>query len=172
MQGHISYTSKNVRLLTEEEKEGKVGSKVKYYPFYIGGVKQTYPNVHPGTPKYALAIVVDNLVFVSGMTAQDTETGACLTDTMAEQMWVALEKARKALETVGSKMENIIKTLILFKDIKDYQIMRKTELEYYQKYAPRLVEEPPVSTILQAASLARPEFLVEIEVTAVLSRGD
>jgi enamine deaminase RidA (YjgF/YER057c/UK114 family) len=106
------------------------------------------------------------------MTAQDTETGACLTDTMAQQMWVALEKVRKALETVGSKMENIIKTLILFKDIKDYQIMRKTELEYYQKYAPRLVEEPPVSTILQAASLARPEFLVEIEVTAVLSRGD
>ena len=149
-----------------------MGSKVKYYPFYIGGVKQTYPNVHPGTPKYALAIVVDNLVFVSGMTAQDTETGACLTDTMAQQMWVALEKTRKALETVGSKMENIIKTLILFKDIKDYQIMRKTELEYYQKYAPRLVEEPPVSTILQAASLARPEFLVEFEVTAVLSRGD
>ncbi len=28
-------------------------------------------------------------------------------------------------------MENIVKTLILFKDIKDYQIMRKTELEYY-----------------------------------------
>jgi len=109
---------------------------------------------------------------VSGMTAQDTETGACLTDTMAQQMWVALEKTRKALETVGSKMDNIIKTLILFKDIKDYQIMRKTELEYYQKYAPRLVEEPPVSTILQAASLARPEFLVEIEVTAVLSRDD
>jgi enamine deaminase RidA (YjgF/YER057c/UK114 family) len=69
-------------------------------------------------------------------------------------------------------MDNIIKTLILFKDIKDYQIMRKTELEYYQKYAPRLVEEPPVSTILQAASLARPEFLVEFEVTAVLSRGE
>jgi enamine deaminase RidA (YjgF/YER057c/UK114 family) len=91
---------------------------------------------------------------------------------MAQQMWVALEKARKALETVGSKMDNIIKTLILFKDIKDYQIMRKTELEYYQKYAPRLVEEPPVSTILQAGSLARPEFLVEIEVTAVLSRGE
>ncbi|MEJ2723650.1 MAG: RidA family protein [Deltaproteobacteria bacterium] len=147
-----------------------MGSKVTYYPFYIGGVKQVYPNVHPGTPKYASAIVIDNLVFVSGMTAQDTETGACLTDTMADQMWVALEKVRAALEEVGSKMENIIKTLILFKDIKDYQIMRATELKYYQKYAPRLVEEPPVSTILQAGALARPEFLVEMEVVAVLSR--
>ena len=63
-----------------------------------------------------------------------------------------------------------IPTLILFKDIKDYQIMRKTELEYYQKYAPRLVEEPPASTILEAASLARPEFLIEVDVIAVVSR--
>lgn len=145
-------------------------SEVKYYPFYIGGVKQVYPNVHPGVPKYASAVVVDNLVFLSGMTAQDTETGACFTDTMADQMVVCLNKVKAALEEVGSSMENIVKTLILFKDIKDYQIMRKTELEYYQKHAPRLVEEPPASTILQAASLARPEFLIEVDVTAVVSR--
>ena len=144
-----------------------MGSKIKYYPFYIGGVKQVYPNVHPGVPKYATGVVVDNLVFLSGMTAQDTETGACLTDTMADQMYVALEKVRHALETVGSKMENIIKTLILFKDMKDYQIMRKTELEYYQKHAPRLVEEPPASTFMQPVSLSKPSMLVEIEVIAV-----
>lgn len=149
-----------------------MGSKVKYYPFHIGGVKQIYPNVHPGVPKYATGVVVDNLAFLSGMTAQDTETGACLTDTMADQMWVALEKVRSALEMMGSNMENIVKTLILLKDIKDYQIMRKTELEYYQKYAPRLVEDPPASTILQAGALARPEFLIEVDVTAVISRDD
>lgn len=147
-----------------------MGSEVKYYPFYIGGVKQVYPNVHPGTPKYASAVVVDNLVFLSGMTAQDTETGACLTDTIADQMVVCLDKVRVALEEVGSSMENIVKTLILLKDVKDYQIMRKTELEYYQKHAPRLVNEPPASTFLQPASLARPEFLVEIDVIAVVSR--
>ena len=147
-----------------------MGEKVKYYPFYIGGVKQVYPNVHPGTPKYASAVVVGNLVFLSGMTAQDTKTGACLTDTISQQMVVCLEKVKAALEEVGSSMENIAKTLILLKDVKDYQMMRKTELEYYQKHAPRLVEEPPASTFLQPASLARPEFLVEIDVTAVLKR--
>ena len=143
---------------------------IKHYPFYIGGVKQVFPNVHPGTPKYASAVVVDNLVFLSGMTAQETETGACLTDTVADQMVVCLDKVKAALEEVGSSMENIVKTLIFLKDVKDYQIMRKAELEYYQKHAPRLVEEPPASTFLQPASLARPEFLVEVDVTAVLSR--
>jgi 2-iminobutanoate/2-iminopropanoate deaminase len=147
-----------------------MGEKVKYYPFYIGGVKQVYPNVHPGTPKYASAVVVGNLVFLSGMTAQETKTGACLTDTISQQMVVCLDKVKAALEEVGSSVENIVKTLILLKDVKDYQMMRKTELEYYQKHAPRLVEEPPASTFLQPASLARPEFLVEIDVTAVLKR--
>ena len=147
-----------------------MGENVKHYPFYIGGVKQTYPNVHPGTPKYASAVVVGNLVFLSGMTAQDTKTGACLTDRITDQMIVCLDKVKAALEEVGSSMENIVKTLILLKDVKDYQMMRKTELEYYQKHAPRLVEEPPASTFLQPASLARPEFLVEIDVTAVLKR--
>ncbi len=147
-----------------------MGDKVKYYPFYIGGVKQVYPNVHPGTPKYASAVVVGNLVFLSGMTAQDTKTGACLTDTISDQMLACLDKVKAALEEVGSRMENIVKTLILLKDVKDYQMMRKTELEYYQKHAPRLVEEPPASTFMQPASLARPEFLVEIDVIAVLKR--
>jgi 2-iminobutanoate/2-iminopropanoate deaminase len=144
--------------------------KVKYYPFFIGGVKQVYPNVHPGTPKYASAVVVGNLVFLSGMTAQDTKTGACLTDTISDQMVVCLDKVKAALEEVGSYMENIVKTLILLKDVKDYQMMRKTELEYYQKHAPRLVEEPPASTFMQPAALARPEFLIEIDVIAVLHR--
>ena len=147
-----------------------MASEVKHYPFYIGGVKQVYPNVHPGTPKYASAVVVDNLVFLSGMTAQDTETGACLTDTVADQTVVCLDKVRAALEEVGSSMENIVKTIMLLKDVKDYQIMRKTELEYYQKHAPRLVEEPPASTFMQPASLARPEFLVEVDVVAVVYR--
>jgi len=147
-----------------------MSQRVKYYPFYIAGVKQVYPNVHPGTPKYASAVVVDNLVFLSGMTAQDTKTGACLTDTIADQMIVCLDKVRTALEEVGSSLENIVKTLILLKEVKDYQIMRKTELEYYQKHAPRLVDEPPASTFMQPAALARPEFLVELDVIAVLSR--
>jgi len=45
--------------------------------------------------------------------------------------------------------------------------MRDTELEYYKKYAPSLVDEPPASTGMQPASLAKPKMLVEIDVIAV-----
>jgi len=136
---------------------------------YIGGVKQVYPNVPPGSPIYARSVVAGNLVFVSGMTGQDVETGKLLVRDIAGQMLVALDKVKFALEEVGSNMSNIIKTLMLLKNLEDYPIMRKTELEYYQKHAPLLVEQPPASTFMQV-SLAKPEFLVEMDVVAVLYR--
>lgn len=147
-----------------------MSEEVKHYPMYIGGVKQVYPNLTPGSPIYAKSVVAGNLVFVSGMTGQDVETGQLLVHDIAGQMLVALDKVKAALEEAGSNMNNIIKTLMLLKNLEDYPIMRKTELEYYQKHAPLLVEQPPASTFMKPASLARPEYLVEMDVTAVLSR--
>ena len=81
-----------------------------------------------------------------------------------------LDKVRAAMEEVGSSMNNVVKTLMLLRNLDDYPLMRRTELEYYQKHAPLLVDEPPVSTFMQVASLAKPEFLVEVDVIGVLKR--
>jgi len=145
-------------------------SVVKKYPCVIRGIKQVYPNVAPGTPIYANSVVVDNLVFISGMTAQDPKDGSCTTNTMQDQMWMALTKVKNALEEAGSCLENMVRSFIMLKDIKDYPVMRATELKFFQEYAPELVENPPASTILQAGALARPEFLVEYECIAVVNR--
>ena len=134
----------------------------------INGVVQKYPNVAPGTPIYANSVVVGGVVYVSGMTAQEPSDGSCTTNTMQDQMWVAMTKLKNALEAAGSDLEHMFKTFIMLKDIKDYPVMRATELKFYQEYCPALVENPPASTILQAGSLARPEFLVEIECMAVV----
>ena len=143
---------------------------IRHFPMYIGGVKQVFPNVPAGSPIYARSVVAGNLIFVSGMTAQDVETGTVLVNGIVEQMTVCLDKVKAALEEAGSNMNNIIKTYMFLKHLENYREMRKTELEYYQEHAPLLIEQPPASTFLQPASLARPEFLVEIDVTAVVSR--
>ncbi len=144
--------------------------KVKYYPEYWGGKKLAYPYVPAESPKFARSVVVGNLVFVSGCQGQNDETLNTETKVFEEQMIIALDKVRKAMEEVGSSMNNVIKTLLLLKNLEDYPRMRRTELEYYQKYAPFLVENPPASTFMQVASLAKPEFLVEIDVVGVVSR--
>ena len=143
---------------------------MKKYPCIIRGVEQKLPNVVPGTPIYASAVVVDNLIFVSGMTAQTFEEGNCLTYTAYDQTIVCLEKLKKTLEDCGSCLENLVRTLVLFKDMKDYPVVRAAELEFYKKHAPSLLEAPCGSTVLQAAALARPEFLVEIEAIAVVKQ--
>ena len=72
-------------------------SEIKKYGCFVKGVEQKYPNVAPGTPIYANAVVVDNIVYVSGMTAQKFEDGSCTTNTMQDQMWVALSKMKQVL---------------------------------------------------------------------------
>ena len=147
------------------------GSIVKKYPCVIKNVEQVYPNVAPGTPIYANSVAVDNLLFISGMTAQEPSDGSCITNTMQDQMWVSLTKLKNALEEAGSCLENMVKTFIMLKDIKDYPVMRATELKFYQEHAPELVKHPPASTILQAGCLARPEFLFEVEAIAVIKKA-
>jgi len=143
---------------------------MKKYPCIIRGVEQKVPNVVPGTPIYANAVVVDNLIFVSGMTAQTFEDGNCLTYTAHDQTIVCYTKLKKVLEEAGSCLENLVRTLVLFKDMKDYPVVRAAEYEFLKEHAPSLIDAPPGSTVLQAAALARPEFLVEIEAIAVVKQ--
>ena len=132
--------------------------------------KKTYPVIYAGRKqRFARSVVVGDLIFLSGSSGKTIETGEVSSNDVKEQMVVALDKIRGALEEAGSSMENIVKTVIYLKHLEDYQVMRNTELEYYRKYAPSLVEEPPASTFIQPVSLA-PKALVEIDVIAVMSR--
>jgi enamine deaminase RidA (YjgF/YER057c/UK114 family) len=65
-------------------------------------------------------------------------------------------------------MENIIKTTIFLRHLEDYGTMRQAEREYWQRYAPGLLEEPPASTFMQPASLSQPNMLVEIDAIAMI----
>jgi len=146
-----------------------MGEKVTFYPAYWGGEKLSYPNVPAESPKFATSVVAGNLIFISGCQGQNDETVQLETNVFEEQMIIALDKVRGAMEEAGSSMDNVIKTMMLLKDVRYYPRMRKTELEYYQKYAPKLVEDPPASTFMEV-NLAQPGFLVEIDVVGVVSR--
>jgi 2-iminobutanoate/2-iminopropanoate deaminase len=144
---------------------------VTYIPEYWDGKKLAYPYVSAESPKFAKTEVVGNLVFVSGCTGQDTITGGPTPATFEGQMKMALRKLQLAMEASGSKLENVVKTLMLLKRLEDYPAMRKIETEYYQQEATYLVENPPASTFMNVASLAKPEFLVEIDAIGVIDRN-
>ena len=142
----------------------------KYYPEYWAGKRLAYPHVAKESPKFARSIVAGNLIFVSGCTGQDTIKGTPTASDFEGQMIMAMDKVKMAMEEAGSSLENIVKTLMLIKHRDDYPRMRRTEVEYYLKHAPALVENPPASTFIVPASLAKPEFLIEMDVIGVIKR--
>ncbi|MFC1910700.1 RidA family protein [Chloroflexota bacterium] len=144
--------------------------QIKYFPEYREGKRLSYPNVPKESGKYARSMVIGNLIFISGCTGQDNVKGTPISDKFEEQMNIALLAVKMAMEEAGSSMDNIVKTVMLIKHLKDYPTMRRTEVEYYIENAPYLVDNPPASTFIAPASLARSEFLIEIDVIGVLDR--
>ncbi len=134
--------------------------KKKTYPFSYAGKKQTF----------AKCVVVGNLVFCSGMSGRLPETGEVRNDDPAVQTVDALDKIKRTLEDAGSSLENIVKITVYFKDImKDLDtIWFGAMMDYFQKHAPSLAEDMPAGTAVGISSLAYPNMLVEIDVTAVI----
>jgi enamine deaminase RidA (YjgF/YER057c/UK114 family) len=143
--------------------------EVRKYPLYYG--KRGFPR-HIGEIKkyYANTVVVGSLIFISGQTPTDQFTGRIETDTFEDQMKITLDNLRAAVEETGSSLNNLVKTYVLMPNLEYYSIMRRLELEYYQKYAPKLVEEPPVSTLIQPLNLASPKMMIEIDAIGFLPR--
>ncbi len=107
------------------------------------------------------------LLFLSGCDGSNPDNGEMETDIVEQQIIVALNKVRVALERAGSSMDKVVKTLMMLRNLEDYPKMRKTEVEYYQQHAPHLVSNPPVSTFVQLPSITSPAALFQIDVTAV-----
>jgi len=133
--------------------------KKKTYPFIFAGKKQPF----------ARSVVAGDLVFLSGMTGRIVETGELSSESFADQMRTTLDKIRAALTEAGTSMDNIIKMTIYLKNASDSQEMQQIEKEYWQKYAPHLLEEPPSSTLIQPLSLIHPNVLIEIDVIAIMA---
>lgn len=133
--------------------------KKKTHILKYGGKKQLF----------AQSVTAGDLIFLSGSSGRTIETGEVSSDDPGEQTKVALDKVKSALETAGSSLENILKVVILFKDIKHYEAVKQAEFEYYQKNAPALAEEPPASTVYQVVSLSKDNMLVEFDIVALKS---
>lgn len=133
--------------------------------------KKTYPFIYAGKKQpFARSVVVGDLVFLSGMTGRAMETGELGSENMVNQMKEALNKIRASLTEAGTSMDNIVKITFYLKNAEDVQALYQIEKEYWQKYAPRLLEEPPASTLIQPLSLVHPRVLIEIDVIAVIQR--
>jgi len=130
--------------------------------------KKTYPARYPVPVRFSRSVVVGDFVFVSGCSGQTLETFHVASNDVMQQTEVALEKIRGALEEAGTSMDNIVKSVLYLKQMKDYDKVEEKRQEYYRKYAPCLIKEPPADMVVGIAGLHEPDMLVEIDVIAVM----
>ena len=131
--------------------------------------KKTVPCFVAGKQKpYANCVTVGETIYISGMNGRSSETGEAVSDTIEGQTWRAFEQIDLAMKEAGSSLRNLVKLTTFLKDMKDYQGYRDTERRYFLEHASELVEEPVASTVVQVASLPKPEFLIEIEAVGTL----
>jgi 2-iminobutanoate/2-iminopropanoate deaminase len=141
------------------------GWEVKCYPTYIA--RRGFPrHISEIRKQYSNTLRIGRLVLVAGQTPIDVYTARVETDIFEEQVLVALNNLKDAVEESGCFLENLVKTHVLMPNPANLAAYRKVELEFYRKVAPRLVEGPPVTTVVHPFGLASPRFGIEVEAIA------
>lgn len=110
---------------------------------------------------YSRAVRIGNMVEVSGTTSVDGKK-IIGTGNPYEQTKFILGKISSALEEAGARMDDVIRTRIYVTDISKWDEIGKAHEEFFGKIK-------PATSMVEVKSLISPEFLVEIEATAVVA---
>ena len=111
------------------------------------------------------AVVAGNTVYLRGQVGQDLDTSNSVgigdVEAQAEQ---AMRNVAQLLGEAGSRLEDVVKIVI-------YLVDPRYREPVYRVVGRWLKGVHPVSTGVVVSALARPEWLVEIDVTAVIPNG-
>ncbi|HXD63161.1 MAG TPA: Rid family hydrolase [Solirubrobacteraceae bacterium] len=124
--------------------------------------RDTYPDQELDND-LSQAVVAGNIVFLRGQVGQDLDTAESVgIGDAAEQAEQAMSNIARLLEEAGSRLEEVCKIVIYLTDIRYREAV-------YRVVGKWLKGVHPVSTGLVVEALARPEWLVEIDATAVIA---
>ena len=101
-------------------------------------------------------------VWMRGQCPQDLDDASNIdSHDPAEQTHKVMQNIRQLIEEAGGRMEHLVKVVVYITDERHREAVYRTMGEYIKGVH-------PVSTGLVVQALARPEWLVEIDATAVI----
>lgn len=136
----------------------EVGGHVRIRPF---DTADTYPEQRLSN-QLCQAVVAGKTIYLRGQVAQDLASGANVAvGDPAGQAAQVLDNVELLLHEAGASLEHIVSCHVYLTDIRHREPV-------YRVLGERLRGVYPVFTGLVVVALARPEWLVEVTVTAVL----
>jgi enamine deaminase RidA (YjgF/YER057c/UK114 family) len=122
----------------------------------------TYPEQKLDNDLCQAVVARGRMVFVRGQVGQDLETAANVgVGDPAAQAEQAMSNIKQLLSEAGATLEHICKITIYITDPRYREAVYRTIGQWLKGVF-------PVSTGIVVAGLARPEWLVEVDVTAVI----
>ena len=124
--------------------------------------KQTYPEQNLDNDLAQAVVARGSIVFLRGQVSQDLDSRESLhVGDAAKQAGQAMQNIKMLLEESGSCLDDVCRIVVYLTDIRYREAV-------YQEMGKWLKGVHPCSTGLVVPALARPEWIVEIEVTAVI----
>ena len=124
--------------------------------------KETYPEQNLDNDLSQAVVAKGTMVFLRGQVSQDLDTRETLNVGDAKlQTKKTMENIEMLLKEAGSCMEHVCRIVVYLTDIRYRE-------DVYKEMGKWLKGVHPCSTGLVVPALARPEWIVEIEVTAVI----
>lgn len=124
--------------------------------------KDTYPEQNLDND-LAQAVVANGVVYMRGQIGQNLDTNEVVgVGDVVAQTNQAMANIKELLEEAGSSMEDIVKTVVYMTDIRYREPV-------YRAMGTWLKGVHPASTGIVVSGFARPEWVVEIDATAVIS---
>ena len=110
---------------------------------------------------YSRAVRVGNIIEVSGTAAIDRDKIISPNNVQGQTKFI-IQKIERALKEAGGTLNDVVRTRIYVTDISQWEAVGKVHGEYFK-------DIKPATTMVEVKSLIDPNFLVEIEATAILT---
>ena len=109
---------------------------------------------------YSRAVKIGRVVEVSGTSAIDRDKIIAANDPYQQTKFI-IRKIERAINEAGGSLEDVIRTRIYVTNINDWSAIGKAHGEFFRNIK-------PATTMIEVKSLIDPNFVVELEATAIL----
>jgi enamine deaminase RidA (YjgF/YER057c/UK114 family) len=111
---------------------------------------------------YSRAVRVGNVIEVSGTVGIDENGEVAGKNSMYQQAFRSIQIIENALHQLGGSLNDVVRTRLFVTDIVRWEEAAKAHGEFFKNIK-------PATSMLEVKALIAPEYLIEIEATALLT---
>ena len=112
---------------------------------------------------FSRAVRVGTFISIGGTAPLDSKGNTVGIGDIKMQTKQCLEVIKIALEKAGSSLEDVVRTRMLLTNIEDWKSVSEIKSIYFKTIK-------PVDTIMQITRFINPDWLIEIEVDAIVTK--